>query len=88
MRPLVFFFSLLIQVSGGLHRPRAYARLLLPVLLSMGVLMAQVTFADPDTPEDGVVVNKMPTTLFVIVDGIPADVIERVSTPGIDAVAA
>lgn len=29
-----------------------------------------------------------PKTLFVIVDGIPADVIERVSTPGIDAVAA
>ena len=88
MRPLVFFFFLLIQASAGLHRPQAYARLLLPVLLSMGVLMAQVTFADPDTPDDGVVVNNMSKTLFVIVDGIPADVIERVSTPGIDAVAA
>ena len=29
-----------------------------------------------------------PKVVFVIVDGIPADVIERVSTPTIDAIAA
>ena len=50
--------------------------------------MAQVTVADPRTLDDGVEVNKTPKTLFVVVDGIPADVIERVNTPGIDAVAA
>ena len=72
---------------AGLHRFGTYARLGLPVLLSVGVLMAQVTFADPVTSDDWVEVNKTPKTLFVVVDGIPADVIERVSTPGIDAVA-
>ena len=83
-----FFVSLQVQVLAGLHRFWAYARLPLPVLLSMGVLMAQVTVADPRTSDDGVEVNKTPKTLFVVVDGIPADVIERVNTPGIDAVAA
>ena len=50
--------------------------------------MSQVTVADPRSADDGLEVNKTPKTLFVVVDGIPADVIERVSTPGIDAVAA
>ena len=88
MRLLVFFVSPLMQASAGLHQVQAYARLLRPVLLSMGVLMAQVTFADPDSLDDRVVVDKTPKTLFIVVDGIPADVIERVNTPGIDAVAA
>jgi len=88
MRPRYFFVSLRVQVLAGLHRFWAYARLPLPVLLSMGVLMAQVTVADPRTSDDGVEVNKTPKTLFVVVDGIPADVIARVNTPGIDAVAA
>ena len=84
----VFFISQQMEVQSGLHRFWAYAKLPLPVLLSMGVLMAQVTVADPGTSDDGVEVNTVPKTLFVVVDGIPADVIERVSTPGIDAVAA
>ena len=84
----VFFISQQMEVQSGLRRFWAYANLPLPVLLSMGVLMAQVTVADPGTSDDGVEVNTVPKTLFVVVDGIPADVIERVSTPGIDAVAA
>ena len=84
----VFFISQQMEVQSGLRRFWAYAKLPLPVLLSMGVLMAQVTVADPGTLDDGVEVNTVPKTLFVVVDGIPADVIERVSTPGIDAVAA
>ena len=84
----VFFISQQMEVHSGLRRFWAYAKLPLPVLLSMGVLMAQVTVADPGTSDDGVEVNTVPKTLFVVVDGIPADVIERVSTPGIDAVAA
>ena len=82
------FFYVSLVVQAGLHRFWAYARLPLPLLLSMGVLMAQVTLADPGTSDDGVEANTTPKTLFVVVDGIPADVIERVSTPGIDAVAA
>ena len=84
----VFFISQQMEVQSGLRRFWAYAKLPLPVLLSMGVLMAQVTVADPGTLDDGVEVNTVPKTLFVVVDGIPADVIERVSTPGIDAVTA
>ena len=84
----VFFISQQMEVQSGLRRFWAYAKLPLPVLLSTGVLMAQVTGADPGTSDDGVEVNTVPKTLFVVVDGIPADVIERVSTPGIDAVAA
>ena len=84
----VIFISQQMEVQSGLRRFWAYAKLPLPVLLSMGVLMAQVTVADPGTLDDGVEVNTVPKTLFVVVDGIPADVIERVSTPGIDAVAA
>ena len=84
----VFFISQQMEVQSGLRRFWAYAKLPLPVLLSMGMLMAQVTVADPGTSDDGVEVNTVPKTLFVVVDGIPADVIERVSTPGIDAVAA
>lgn len=84
----VFFISQQMEVQSGLRRFWAYAKLPLPVLLSIGVLMAQVTVADPGTLDDGVEVNTVPKTLFVVVDGIPADVIERVSTPGIDAVAA
>ena len=84
----VFFISQQMEVQSGLRRFWAYAKLPLPVLLSMGVLMAQVTVADPGTSDDGVEANTVPKTLFVVVDGIPADVIERVSTPGIDAVAA
>ena len=84
----VFFISQQMEVQSGLRQFWAYAKLPLPVLLSMGVLMAQVTVADPGTSDDGVEVNTVPKTLFVVVDGIPADVIERVSTPGIDAVAA
>ena len=84
----VFFISQQMEVQSGLRRFWAYAKLPVPVLLSMGVLMAQVTVADPGISDDGVEVNTVPKTLFVVVDGIPADVIERVSTPGIDAVAA
>ena len=84
----VFFISQQMEVQSGLRRFWAYAKLPLQVLLSMGVLMAQTTVADPGTSDDGVEANTVPKTLFVVVDGIPADVIERVSTPGIDAVAA
>ena len=87
-RPKIFFISQQMEVQSDLRRFWAYAKLPLPVLLSMGMLMAQVTVADPGTSDDGVEVNTVPKTLFVVVDGIPADVIERVSTPGIDAVAA
>ena len=87
-RPWIFFISQQMEVQSGLRRFWAYPKLPLPVLLSMGVLMAQVTVADPGTSDDGVEVNTVPKTLFVVVDGSPADVIERVSTPGIDAVAA
>ena len=87
-RPWIFFISQQMEVQSDLRRFWAYAKLPLPVLLSIGMLMAQVTVADPGTSDDGVEVNTVPKTLFVVVDGIPADVIERVSTPGIDAVAA
>ena len=86
--PSTLFVSLQMRMLAGLHAFRAYARLRLPVLLSVGVLVAQVTIADPGTLAGEVEVSKTPRTLFVLVDGIPADVIERVSTPGIDAVAA
>ena len=88
MRPLVLFVSLLTQALAGLPWLRAFARLPLPVVLSMGVLMVQATSANSGAPDHGAVVNKTPKTLFVVVDGIPADVIERLSTPGIDAVVA
>lgn len=45
--------------------------------------MAQLSAADSVDPGS----SAIPKTLFVILDGIPADVIERVSTPGIDAIA-
>lgn len=84
----IFFASLPRQALAGLHRLRAYARLRVPVLLSMGVLMAQMTFADSSITDDGAVEITTRKALFVVVDGIPADVIERVVTPGIDAVVA
>jgi len=71
-----------------LRRCEGYARLSRRVLMSMGVLMAQVTVADPIGQNEGTALKTTTKTLFVVLDGIPADVIERVNTPGIDAVAA
>lgn len=61
-------------------------------LISVGLLLIAPTYADSaivltDAMLDAAA-GKRPKTLFVIVDGIPADVIERVDTPGIDAVVA
>ena len=61
-------------------------------LLVVGLLLIAPTYADSaivltDAMLDAAA-GKRPKTLFVIVDGIPADVIERVNTPGIDAVVA
>jgi predicted AlkP superfamily pyrophosphatase or phosphodiesterase len=86
-RSRFFFVSLQVQVLAGLHRFWEYASLPVLVLLSMGVLMAQMSFAGSGVTNDGAVESTTRKALFVIVDGIPADVIERVSTPGIDAVA-
>ena len=68
-----------------------------PALISVGLLLvgslliapgyADSTMVKTDSTLDAVA-EKRPKTLFVIVDGIPADVIERVNTPGIDAVVA
>ena len=61
-------------------------------LISVGLLLiATVYVASAMVQTDAkldAVSEKRPKTLFVIVDGIPADVIERVNTPGIDAVVA
>ena len=67
------------------------------VLISVGLLLVGLSLITPtyavsdtvltDTTLDAAP-EKKPKTLFVIVDGIPADVIERVNTPGIDAVVA
>ena len=60
--------------------------------LVVGLLLVATAYADSalvqtDATLDAVL-EKRQKTLFVIVDGIPADVIERVNTPGIDAVVA
>ena len=61
-------------------------------LISVGLLLVPITFATatvvPAEATSEETLEKKPKTLFVIVDGIPADVIERVNTPGIDAVVA
>ena len=71
------------------------ARLL--VLISVGLLLVGLSLITPTYAVSDMVLTdttldsapeKNPKTLFVIVDGIPADVIERVNTPGIDAVVA
>ena len=67
------------------------------VLISVGLLVVGVLLIAPTYADSAMVLTdatldaapeKKPKTLFVIVDGIPADVIERVNTPGIDAVVA
>ena len=58
------------------------------MLLSLGVLMAKMTSADSSVTNNGAVDSTTLTALFIVVDGIPKDVIERVLTPGIDSVAA
>ena len=61
-------------------------------LLVVGLLLVAPTYADSAMVQTDAALDaapqKKPKTLFVIVDGIPADVIERVNTPGIDAVVA
>ena len=61
-------------------------------LLVVGLLLVVPTYADSAVVHTDAALDeapeKKPKTLFVIVDGIPADVIERVNTPGIDAVVA
>jgi len=54
------------------------------VVLSMGMLTALNTMAE----DSNVSSERVPKTLLVIVDGIPTDVIERVKTPGLDALTA
>ena len=54
------------------------------VVLSMGMLTALNTMAE----DSNVSTERVPKTLLVIVDGIPTDVIERVKTPGLDALTA
>ena len=67
------------------------------VLISVGLLLVGLSLITPTYAVSDTVLTettldaapeKNPKTLFVIVDGIPADVIERVNTPGIDAVVA
>lgn len=66
----------------------------IPVLLliCIGLVTVQTSLADVTVADEAVRSDmpraSTPKTLFVIVDGIPADVIERVSTPGIDAIVA
>ena len=77
-------------VSSFLRRVMSAALQL--ALISVGLLSTAPTYADSaivlrDSTPDAAP-EKRPKTLFVIVDGIPADVIERVNTPGIDAVVA
>ena len=66
-------------------------------LISVGLLLVGLSLITPTYAVSAAVhtdaaldeaPEKKPKTLFVIVDGIPADVIERVNTPGIDAVVA
>lgn len=57
---------------------------ILIIVLALGLLNTQEVIAQITTKD----LNKERKVLFVIVDGIPADVIERVYTPNIDQVSA
>lgn len=62
---------------------RCFVRLGVALLLVLGACRAPITTAAPGASSDS-----PRKALFVIVDGIPADVIERAATPHLDAIAA
>ena len=68
----------------ALWRRFGWDTLLSPVVLTMGMLTVLNTMAE----DSNVSAERVPKTLLVIVDGIPTDVIERVKTPGLDALIA
>lgn len=87
LRPFVFFLYPLVRALTGLYQLRTCARLRAPVLRSWGVLMAKMTFVDSSVTNNGAVESTIPKALFVVLDGILADVTKRVLIPGIDKVA-
>lgn len=65
----------------ALWRRFGWVTLLSAAVLTMGMLTVLNTMAE----DSNVSAERVPKTLLVIVDGIPTDVIERVKTPGLDA---
>ena len=66
-----------------------WVTLLSAAVLTMGMLTVLNTMAeDSHVSSANVSIERVPKTLLVIVDGIPTDVIERVKTPGLDALTA
>src|SRR4051794_8697433 len=55
-------------------------------LLILGLAIGLLTGQDGFAQQAGMQAEKEKKVLFVIVDGIPADVLERVNTPSIDQI--
>lgn len=64
-----------------MHRAHTPSRLLVGLLLSLGACAPSMAHSTPPHAE------APRKAVFIILDGIPADVVERVATPALDAIA-